>query len=137
VSGPYHVRLCSPLRRSPNVATWPTAYDVSQRTEPDVRPLGRAVSALIADKARCLSIPLAGDVLPRHLMCPVHSANGRRPGHLAGGVPVHSVGRQYARATAYTMLIITRALPRKQREISILYALRTLWRRKIAQPLLA
>jgi hypothetical protein len=31
-------------------------------------------------------------------MCPVHSADGRRPGHLAGGVPVYSVGRQYARA---------------------------------------
>jgi hypothetical protein len=40
-------------------------------------------------------------------MCPVHSADGRRPGHSAGSVPVHSVGRQYARAAAYTMLIIT------------------------------
>jgi hypothetical protein len=47
-------------------------------------------------------------------MCPVHSADERRPGHLAGNVPVHSTGRQYARAAVYTMLIITRALPRKQ-----------------------
>jgi hypothetical protein len=47
-------------------------------------------------------------------MCHVHSADGRRPNHPAGGVPVHSVGRQYARAAAYTMLIITRALPREQ-----------------------
>jgi hypothetical protein len=52
--------------------------------------------------------PLAGDVPPQHLMCPVHSADGRRPGHPVGGVPVHSVGRQYARAATYTMLIITR-----------------------------
>jgi hypothetical protein len=66
VSGPYHVRLCSPLRRSPDAATWPTVHDVSQRAEPDVRPLSRAVSAFIADKARRLSIPLAGDVPPRY-----------------------------------------------------------------------
>jgi hypothetical protein len=77
VSGPYRVRICSPLRRRPDAATWPTARDVSQRVEPDVRPLGRAAAAFIADKARCLSIPLAGDVSPRHLMSPVHSA-GRR-----------------------------------------------------------
>jgi hypothetical protein len=64
-------------------------------------------------------------------MCPVHSADGWRPSHPAGGVPVHSVGRQYARAAAYAMLIITRALPRKQRDISILYVLRTLWRSEI------
>jgi hypothetical protein len=33
---------------------------------------------------------------------------------LMGGMPVHSVGRQYARATAYAVLIMARALPRKQ-----------------------
>jgi hypothetical protein len=129
VSGPYRVRHCSPLRRRPNAATWPTAHDVSQRAEPDVRPLGYADSAFIADKARRLSIPLAGDVPPRHLMCPVHSAGRHRPGHPAGGVPVYSVGRQYARAVAYTMLIITRALPRKQpRHIN------TIWTTDIMAP---
>jgi hypothetical protein len=51
---------------------WPTARDVSQRVEPDVRPLGRAASAFIADKPRRLSTPLAGDVLPQHLMSLVH-----------------------------------------------------------------
>jgi hypothetical protein len=153
VSGPYRVRLCSPLRRSPDAATWPTARDVSQRAEPDLRPLGCAAAAFIANKARCLSIPLAGDVSPRHLMSPVHSsgrqcaasafmspvhsAGKQRPGHPAGGMPVHSVGRQHAHAAAYTMLIITRALPRKQRKISILYALRTLWHSKITQALQA
>jgi hypothetical protein len=50
----------------------------------------------------------------QHLMCPVHSADGWRLGHPAGGVPVHSVGRQYARAAAYTVLIMARTLPRKQ-----------------------
>jgi hypothetical protein len=74
--------------------------------------------------------PLAGDVPPQHLMCPVRSADGRRPGHPAGGVTVHSVGRQYAHAAAYTMLIITRTLPRKQHRISIPYALWTLWHSK-------
>jgi hypothetical protein len=131
MSGPYHIRLCSPLRRRPDAAAWPTARDVSQRAKPGVRPLGRAASAFIADKASRLSIPLAGDVPPQHLMCPVHSADGRRPGHLAGGVPVHSVGRQYAHATACATLIMTRSLPRKQRGISILYALQILWRSEI------
>jgi hypothetical protein len=77
VSGPYRVRLCSPLRQSPDAATWLTARDVSQWAEPDVRPLGRAASTFIADKVRRLSIPLAGDVPPQHLMSPVHST-GRR-----------------------------------------------------------
>jgi hypothetical protein len=48
-------------------------------------------------------------------MSPVHSADGRRPGHLAGGVPIHSVGRQYAHATACAALIMTHTLPRKRR----------------------
>jgi hypothetical protein len=43
--------------------------------------------AFIADKARRLYIPLTGDVPPRHLMRPVHSA---------GGVPVHSTSRRCA-----------------------------------------
>jgi hypothetical protein len=42
MSEPYCIRLCSPLRRRPDAATWPAACDVSQRAEPDVKPLGRA-----------------------------------------------------------------------------------------------
>jgi hypothetical protein len=57
-----------------------------------------------------LSTPLTSDVPPQHLMCPVHSADGRRSGHPAGGVPVRSGGRQYACAAAYNVLIITRTL---------------------------
>jgi hypothetical protein len=81
--------------------------------------------------------PLAGDVPPQHLMCSVHSADERRPNHPASGVPVHPVGRQCARAAAYAMLIITRTLPRKQRRISIPYALWTLWRSEIFWAMLA
>jgi hypothetical protein len=77
VSGPYHLRFCSPPRRSPDAATWHGVRDVNQRAEPDVRPLGYAASAFIEDKVRHLSIPLAGDVPPPHLMSLVHSA-GRR-----------------------------------------------------------
>jgi hypothetical protein len=77
VSGPCRVRFFSPLRRRPDAATWPIARDVSWRTGPDVRPLGRATSALIADKPHRLSTPLAGKVPSRHLMSPIHST-GRR-----------------------------------------------------------
>jgi hypothetical protein len=107
------VRFRSPLRRRPDDATWPSSRDVSQRAEPDVRPLGRAVSAFIAEKMRRLSTPLTGDVPLQHLMCPVHSAGRQRPGRLAGGVPVRSAGRQCAHAAACTMLIKTRTWPGK------------------------
>jgi hypothetical protein len=82
--------------RIPDAATWPTARDVSQRAEPDVRPLGYAASAFIEDKARHLSIPLIGGVSPPHLLRPIHSAGRRRPVHSAGGVPVRSTGRRHA-----------------------------------------
>jgi hypothetical protein len=70
-------------------------------------------------------------------MSPIHSADGRRPGHLAGGVPVHSVGRQYAHAAACAALIMTRAYRGSSSDISILCALRTLWRSEIARALQA
>jgi hypothetical protein len=72
VSGPYHVRFHSPLKRRPDAATWPTAHDVSQRAEPGVRPLGRAVSAFITNKThryrRCAASAFN---------VPCHSAGGR------------------------------------------------------------
>jgi hypothetical protein len=120
---PVRLRHCSPLGRRPDAATWPTARDVIRRAEPDVRPPGYAAPTFIADKARRMSAPLTGDVPPqhlmspvhsagrdvppRHLMCPIHSTGRRRPGRPAGGVPVHSVGRQYAHAAECTVLIIT------------------------------
>jgi hypothetical protein len=107
------VRFCSLLRRRPDAATWPIARDVSQRAEPDVRSLGRAASAFIPEKTRRLSIPLTDDALPRHLMCSVHSAGRRRPGHPADGVSVQSIIKQYARAVRCTVSIITYTLPGK------------------------
>jgi hypothetical protein len=62
------VRLRSPLRRRPDAAMWLVAHDVSQRVEPDVRPLGRAVSAFIVERTRRLSTLLTGDVSPQHLL---------------------------------------------------------------------
>jgi hypothetical protein len=88
MSGPYRVCFCSPLRRRPDAATWPTAHDVSQRAEPDVRPLGRVAAAFIADKMRCLSIPLAGDVTSQHLMSPATPLAGDvLPQYLMSHVP--------------------------------------------------
>jgi hypothetical protein len=40
-----------------------------------------------------------------HLMCPIHSAGRRRPSHPAGGVPVHSIAKQYARGAKCTVCI--------------------------------
>jgi hypothetical protein len=78
VSGPYTVRLGSPLRRRPDATTWLVARDISQWAEPDVRPLDRPVSAFIAERMCRLSTLLTGDVPPQHLMRPVHSAGRRR-----------------------------------------------------------
>jgi hypothetical protein len=64
VFGPYPVRLRSPLRRRPDASTWLVAREVSQRAKPDVRSLGRAVSAFIAERTRRLSTLLTGDVPP-------------------------------------------------------------------------
>src|SRR5690242_712328 len=94
--GPVRIHFCSPPRQRPNAATRPTARDISQRAEPDVRPLGYTTSAFIEDKAHRLSVPLAGGVPPLHLMRPVHSAGRRRPIHSTGGVPVHSTSRRHA-----------------------------------------
>jgi hypothetical protein len=86
---------------------------ISQRAEPDVRPLGRAVSAFIAERTRRLSALLTGDVPPRYLMCPVHSAGRQRQGHPADGAHVMSIVKQCARAVRRTVLIIpyTRSFP--------------------------
>jgi hypothetical protein len=103
----------SPLRRRPDAATWLVARDISQRAEPDVRPLGRAVSAFIAERTHRLSTLLTDDVPSQHLMCHVHSASRRHQSHPADSTPVQSVVKQYARAARRTVLIIpcTRSFP--------------------------
>jgi hypothetical protein len=92
---------------------WLVARDISQRTEPDVRPLGRVVSAFIAERTCRLSTLLTDDVPSQHLMCPVHSTGRRRQGHPADGAPVQSIVKQCARAARNTVLIIpyTRSFP--------------------------
>jgi hypothetical protein len=85
------VRLRSPLRRRPDAATRLVAHDISQRVEPDVRPLDHTVSAFIAGRTRRLSTLLTGDVPPQHLMRPVHSAGRRRQGHPTDDAPVQSI----------------------------------------------
>jgi hypothetical protein len=107
------VRLRSQLGRRPDAATRLVARDVSQRAEPDVGPLGRAVSAFIAESTRRLSTLLTGDEPPQHLMCPVHSAGRRRQGHPADGAPVQSIVKLCARAARRTVYIIpyTRSFP--------------------------
>jgi hypothetical protein len=64
VSWLYLVHLRSPLRWRPDAATWLVARDISQRAEPGTRPLGRAVSAFIAERTHHLSTMLTGDVPP-------------------------------------------------------------------------
>jgi hypothetical protein len=105
--------LSSLLQPAATSVTWLVARDISQRAEPDVRPLGRAVSAFIAERTRRVSTLLTGDVPPQHLMCHVHSAGRRRQGHPADGALVQSIVKQCARAARHTVSIIpyTRSFP--------------------------
>jgi hypothetical protein len=41
-SGPYHIHSCSPPKRRPDAATWPTTCCISQQAEPGIKPLGYA-----------------------------------------------------------------------------------------------
>jgi hypothetical protein len=103
----------SPLRRRPDAPTWLVAHDISQRSEPDVRPLARADSAFITERTRRLSTLLTSDVPPQHLLRPVHSAGRRRHVHPTDGAPVQSTIKQCARDARCTVLIIpyTRSFP--------------------------
>jgi hypothetical protein len=74
-----------------SAATWLVARDISQRAEPDVRPLDRADSAFITERTRHMSTLLTSDVPPQHLLRPVHSTGRRRQGHLADDSPVQSI----------------------------------------------
>jgi hypothetical protein len=124
------VRLRFPLRRRPDASTWLVARDISQRAEPDARPLGRVVSAFIAERTRRLSTLLTGDVPPQHSMRPVHSAGRRRQGHPADGAPVQSIVKQCARAARRTVLIIPYA--RSFPGTPMLHRSQTSGRRKMA-----
>jgi hypothetical protein len=103
----------SPLKRRPDAPTWLVARDISQRAEPDVRPLDRADSSFIMEGMRRLSTLLTGDVPPQYLLRSVHSAGRRRQGHPADGAPVQSTIKQCARVARCTVHIIpyTRSFP--------------------------
>jgi hypothetical protein len=118
-----------PLGRGSNAATWLIVRDVGQRAEHDVRALGRVAFAFIAERTRCLSTLLTGDVPPQHLLRPVHSAGRRRQGHPADGARAtlqtahlsSPLPKQCARAARCTVLIpCTRSFPLHAEAIQIL-----------------
>jgi hypothetical protein len=78
--------LRSPLRRRPDAAMWLVTRDVSQRAEPDVRPLGRAVSAFIAKRTRRLPTLLTGEFI---VTCPLSWQAASRPSCRRRACPVH------------------------------------------------
>jgi hypothetical protein len=90
--GPVLTRVQALSRAPPLPArlkvSWLIVRDVGQRVQHDIRALSHAASAFIAEGTCRLSTLLTGDVPPRHLLCPVHSAGRRRQGHPADGAPV-------------------------------------------------
>jgi hypothetical protein len=98
--------LRSPLRQRPTATAWLVARDISQRAEPDVRPI-RLYSLCIYCREDALpATTLTGDAPSQHLMRPVQSADRRRQGHTIDGASDQSVGEQCARAERHTVLII-------------------------------
>ena len=89
------------------------AHDISQRAEPDVRPIQPCSLCIYCGEDAPPATTLTGDVPSQHLMRPVPSAGRRRQGHPAGGAPAGSVSKQCARAERRTVLIIpsTRSFP--------------------------
>jgi hypothetical protein len=89
------------------------AHDISQRAEPDVRPLKPRSLCIYCEEDAPPATTLTGDVPSQHLMRPIQSTGRRRQGHPTDGASVLSVGKQYARAVWHTMLVIpsTRSFP--------------------------
>jgi hypothetical protein len=98
--------LRSPLRRRPATAAWLMASNISQRTEPDVRPIQLCGLCIYCGEDAPPATTLTGDTPSQHLMCPVQSADRRRQGHPADGARDQSVGEQCACAERRTVLII-------------------------------
>jgi hypothetical protein len=81
------------------------AHNVSQRAEPDVRPMRLCSLRIYCREDALPATTLTGDAPSRHLMCHVQSAGRRRQGHPADGAPDQSVGKQCAHAERRTVPI--------------------------------
>jgi hypothetical protein len=106
VSRPYPACSRYPQGWRPAAAAWLVARDISQRAEPDVRPLKPRGLCIYCGEDAPPATMLTDDVPSRHLMRPVLSAGKRRQGHPADGAPVQSVVKQCARAMQHTVLTI-------------------------------
>jgi hypothetical protein len=98
--------LRSPLRRRPVAAAWLVARDISQRAEPDARPIWLCSLCIYCGEDVPPATTLTGDAPSQHLMRPVQSAGRPRQGHPTDGALDQSVGEQCARAERRTTLII-------------------------------
>jgi hypothetical protein len=98
--------LRSPLRRRPAAVTWLVARDISQRAEPDARPIRLCSLCIYCGEDAPPTTTLTGDAPSQHLMCPVQSSGRRRQGQPADGAPDQSVGEQCACTERRTTLII-------------------------------
>jgi hypothetical protein len=89
------------------------ARNVSQRAEPDERPMRLCSLCIYCGEDVSPATTLTCDAPSQHLMCPVQSAGRRRQGHPADGAPDQSVGKQCARAKRRTVPIThsTRSFP--------------------------
>jgi hypothetical protein len=89
------------------------ARDISQRAEPDVRPIEPRSPCIYCGEHALPATTLMGDVPSQHLMRHVQSAGRRRQGHPADDAHVQSVNKQCARAKRCTVLFTpsTRNLP--------------------------
>jgi hypothetical protein len=98
--------LRSSLRRRPAAAAWLVTRDISQRAEPDARPIRLCSLCIYCEEDAPPATTLTGDAPSQHLMCPIQSAGRRRQGHPADGAPDHPVGKQCTHAERRTALII-------------------------------
>jgi hypothetical protein len=82
------------------------AYDVSQRAEPNVRPIQLCSLCIYCGEDVPPATTLMDDAPSQHLIRPAQSASKRRQGHPADGAPDQSFGKQCARTERRTVLII-------------------------------
>jgi hypothetical protein len=102
---PTRVQALPYAPRSGGKPPWLVAHNVSQRAEPDVRPMRLCSISIYCGEDAPPATTLIGDAPSQHLMRPVQSAGRRRQGHPADGAPDRSVGEQCARAERRTVPI--------------------------------